>query len=321
MLVAAMAGCVFATSTSPAAGAQQVGPTSILTTATLVYNKDFPDPSVLVVGHTYFAYSTNSDGENVPVIESNDLLHWHAIGDVMSVLPLWASEGYIWSPSVSRAPGGGYQLFFSAYDESEGVMCLGRSTSKSPFGPFVDVSGVPFLCQVSAGGSIDPSVYRSDGTDYLVWKADGEGGQPQAILSARLTAGDSEIVGQPTMLLSSNLSWEDGVVERPAFMDASGVLHLYFSAGHWSSAQYAIGTTTCATPLGPCAGSDSQPVTISSSVATGVGSPTFFAENGHTYLAFSAWSNGIVGNEFGHRALFLMAIGSDQVVEHAEDSY
>ena len=32
------------------------------------------------------------------------------------------------------------------------------------------------LCQVSAGGSIDPFVYRSDGTDYLVWKADGRAG-------------------------------------------------------------------------------------------------------------------------------------------------
>ena len=184
MLFAAMALCVFVTCVSPAASAQQGELASIPTTATLVYNKDFPDPSVLVVGHTYFAYSTNSDGENVPVIESNDLVHWRAIGDVMAVLPLWASEGYIWSPSVSRAPGGGYQLFFSAYDESEGVMCLGRATSRSPLGPFVDVSGVPFLCQVSAGGSIDPSVYRSDGTDYLVWKADGEGGQPQAILSS-----------------------------------------------------------------------------------------------------------------------------------------
>ena len=313
MIFAALTACVSATCLSPPAGAQQAEPASIPTTFTLVYNEDFPDPSILVVGHTYFAYSTNSDGENVPLIESSDLLHWHAVGDVMSVLPLWSTEGYIWSPSVSRAPGGGYQLFFSAYDESAGVMCLGRSTSSSPFGPFVDVSAVPFLCQVSAGGSIDPSVYRFEGTDYLVWKADGEGGQPQAILSVRLTPDDSELVGQPDTLLRANLSWEDGVVERPAFMDTSGVLHLYFSAGHWSSADYAIGDTTCSTPLGPCADSASQPVAISSSAATGAGSPTFFVANGHTYLAFSAWTNGIVGNEFGHRALFLMTIGSDQV--------
>jgi beta-xylosidase len=320
LLVAAVTVCAFALRASPAASAQSGGSAADPTTATLVYNEDFPDPSVLVVGHTYFAYSTNSDGENVPVIESHDLVQWHAIGDVMSVLPLWATEGYIWSPSVSRAPSGGYQLFFSAYDESEGVMCLGRSTSASPFGPFVDISGAPFLCQSGAGGSIDPSVYQSDGTDYLVWKADGEGGQPQAILSARLTAGDSELAGAPVTLLTAALGWEDGVVERPAFLDADGVLHLYFSAGHWSSADYAIGTTTCASPMGPCEGGASQPVAIASDVASGAGSPTFFAADGRTYLAFSAWTDGIIGYEVGHRALFLMTIGTDQVVAHAEGS-
>jgi hypothetical protein len=164
-------------------------------TATLVYDQNFPDPTVLVVDHTYYAYSTNSDGENVPVIESNDLTHWKPIGDAMSILPSWATAGYVWSPSVTVAPSGGYELFFSAFDEAEGVHCLGRATSSSPLGPFVDISDEPFLCQASAGGSIDPSVVRFGGVDYLVWKSDGEGGQPQTILSARLSADDTELVG------------------------------------------------------------------------------------------------------------------------------
>ncbi len=278
------------------------------TTATLVYNEDFPDPSILVVGHTYFAYSTNSDGENVPLIESHDLSHWRPVGDVMSVLPVWASEGYIWSPSVSSAPAGGYQIFFSAFDQAEGVMCLGRATSQSPFGPFVDVSGAPFLCQVSAGGSIDPSLYRAGGTDYLVWKQDGEGGQTQAILSEPLADDDAQLLDKPTELISATLGWERGVVERPALIELSGVLYLYFSAGDWSTAHYAIGITTCSAPSGPCRSDAAQPSEISASTASGVGSPTFFAANGHIYIAFSAWTQGIVGNEHGHRALFLMLL-------------
>jgi len=129
LTLAAIGVNILPTFASPAVGIDDGARlTGIADSASLVYNHNFPDPSILVVGHTYFAYSTNSDGKNVPVIESHDLVHWHAIGDVMSVLPSWASEGYIWSPSVSPAPSGGYQLFFSAYDESEGVMCLGRST-------------------------------------------------------------------------------------------------------------------------------------------------------------------------------------------------
>jgi beta-xylosidase len=297
--------------TGSAAGGQSIRAASAPTTATLVYDKDFPDPSILVLGHTYFAYSTNSDGENVPLIESHDLLHWRAVGDVMSVLPAWASNGYIWSPSVSSAPAGGYQLFFSAFDQAEGVMCLGRATSQSPVGPFVDVSGAPFLCQVSEGGSIDPYLYRTGGNDYLVWKEDGESGQTQAILSAPLADDDSQLLGNPTELISATLDWERGVVERPALIDLSGVLYVYFSAGDWSTAHYAIGITTCSTPLGPCHSSTAQPSEISASAASGVGSPTFFAANGHTYIAFSAWTQGIVGNEHGHRALFLMLLNAE----------
>ena len=112
VLFAAVAVCVFATCSSPAAGAQHIGPASIPTTATLVYDKDFPDPSILVVGRTYFAFSTNSDGEDVPEIESHDLVHWHAIGDVMSVLPFWASRRLCLVPIGEPGARGGYELFF-----------------------------------------------------------------------------------------------------------------------------------------------------------------------------------------------------------------
>jgi beta-xylosidase len=282
--------------------------TSTAQSATLVYDQNFPDPSVLVVDHTYYAYSTNSDGENVPVIESDDLTHWKAIGDAMAVLPSWASGGQVWSPSVTTAPHGGYELFFSAYDEGEGVMCLGRATSSSPLGPFVDVSGQPFLCQASAGGSIDPSVVRFDGADYLVWKGDGEAGQAQVILSARLSADGTEIMGPTSTLLAATESWEDGVVEGPAFVEVSGVLHLFFSANQWDTAHYAMGETTCISPLGPCASTGVEQVSVSANAASGAGGPSFFVTDGRMYMAFATWVDGAIGNRSGHRALFLLAV-------------
>jgi beta-xylosidase len=290
------------------AGAAQAQLSVTATSPTVVYDHNFPDPSVLVVGHIYYAYSTNSDGENLPVIESDGLTHWRAIGDAMSVLPLWATAGLVWSPSVTAAPDGGYQLFFSAYDQAEGVMCLGRAIASSPLGPFIDVGGKPFMCQLGAGGSIDPSVYRFEGTDYLVWKSDGEAGQPQTIMSQPMTADDAAVTGTPTVLLTADAGWEDRIVEGPAFFEVSGVLYLFFSANHWSSAQYAMGEATCASPLGPCPAGTVHQITISSRRATGAGGPTFFSAQGQTYMAFSAWTNGVVGNQTGHRAFFLMAL-------------
>ena len=301
---------VFAVSSliPPSAEAARTEFTSTAQSATLVYDENFPDPSVLVVDHTYYAYSTNSDGENVPVIESDDLTRWRAIGDAMSVLPTWASGGQVWSPSVTVAPDGGYELFFSAYNEAEGIMCLGRATSSSPLGPFVDVSGQPFLCQTSAGGSIDPSVIRFDGADYLVWKGDGEAGQAQVIRSARLVANDTELMGPTTTLLAATESWEDGTVEGPAFVEVSGVLYLFFSANQWDTTRYAMGETTCTSPLGPCDSAGVEQISVSSDTATGAGGPSFFVTDGRTYMAFAAWVNGVIGNQWGHRALFLLAL-------------
>ena len=312
--IALMVCLVAAMTPTASVDAEQVALATTTGAATLVYNQNFPDPSVLVADHTYYAYSTTTDEENVPVIESSDFTNWRAIGDAMSILPSWATEGTVWAPSVTTAPSGGYEIFFNAYDQAEGIMCLGRATSLSPLGPFVDVSEAPFLCQPSAGGSIDPSVYRSGGADYLVWKSDGEGRQPQVIVSGRLTADDSRLVGEPTDLLSANQPWEDGVVEGPGFVDISGALYLFFSGNEWSTAKYAIGATTCASPLGPCAAAAVQQVNISPSIVTGAGGPSFFVTQGHTYMAFAAWTDGVVGNELGHRALFLTVLDHQQDV-------
>jgi beta-xylosidase len=310
VIVAILVVFISSSLTPSAAEAARAVFTSTTDSATLVYNQNFPDPSVLVVSHTYYAYSTNSDDENVPVIESDDLTHWKAIGDAMSILPSWASAGEVWSPSVTIAPEGGYELFFSAYDQAAGVRCLGRATSSSPLGPFVDVSDQPFLCQASAGGSIDPSVIRFDGADYLVWKSDGEAGQAPTILSARLSADDAELVGPTSTLLASTETWEDGIVEGPAFVDTGGVLYLFFSANQWSTAHYAMGETTCTSPLGPCASTGVEQISVTSSTASGAGGPTFFVTDGRTYMAFAAWVDGVVGNQSGHRALFLMVLNS-----------
>src|SRR5215208_3065718 len=42
-----------------------------------VYKSDFPDPYVMRVGDTYYAYGTTNGGTiNIRVIKSEDLMHW-----------------------------------------------------------------------------------------------------------------------------------------------------------------------------------------------------------------------------------------------------
>jgi hypothetical protein len=46
--------------------------------AGLEYHGEFGAPSVLRIGSTYYAYATNTDGNNLPMLTSPDLETWTA---------------------------------------------------------------------------------------------------------------------------------------------------------------------------------------------------------------------------------------------------
>jgi beta-xylosidase len=270
-----------------------------------VYPGSFPDPSILVAKGRYYAYSTQSGGENIQVISSSDLLHWSARRDALPVLPSWAQTGFTWAPAVAHNPTGGYEMFYSVRDPHLGLLCIGRAVSATPLGPFVDASAQPYLCQTSLGGSIDPYVFSDHGTDYLIWKSDGENGKPQQLWSQHLDANHHALVGVPSLLLSATSSWEDGVIEGPAMLQSDGGLFLYFSGNRWSSSAYSIAVVGCNTPLGPCVESPTGQEVSTLSGLRGPGGPTFFVTpHGQTMMAFAAWS-GATGMATGRRSLYI----------------
>lgn len=71
------------------------------------YDGDFPDPFVLEVDGTYYAYSTQQWLASVPVMSSTDLQRWELLGDALPSLPEWAEWGRTWAPSVLRRADGG----------------------------------------------------------------------------------------------------------------------------------------------------------------------------------------------------------------------
>jgi beta-xylosidase len=284
--------------------AGSTAPTDRMTTGA-AYDGDFADPSVLVAHGRYYAYSTQAAGSNIPVISSLDLIHWSTPTDALPNLPSWAQSGFTWAPAVADDPAGGYQMFFAARDPELDGQCIGRATSSSPTGPFVDHSDQPFLCQTSLGGSIDPYVFTTAGTSYLIWKSDGANGSPQQIWSQQLDERDTALVGRPALLLSATSSWEDGVVEGPAMLATPSGLFLYFSGNRWSSSDYSIGVVGCDTPLGPCVNAPTGQEVSVRSHRSGPGGPTFFvAEDGRTLMAYAAWS-GTPGTPNSRRELYI----------------
>ena len=72
-------------------------------TAWAVYNIDFPDPSIIEVDGTWYAFATGSNGYNIQAARSSDFdpPNWKAV--VQEPLPgsgPWADEGLTWAPDV-----------------------------------------------------------------------------------------------------------------------------------------------------------------------------------------------------------------------------
>lgn len=268
-----------------------------------VHPGDFADPFVLAADTTYYAFATNHGSVNVPVLRSRDLVSWTSAGDAMPVLPAWAASGrgLTWAPSV-LAVDGRYVLFFTARDRQAGLQCIGRAESRTPWGPFVDSSDAPFICQTALGGSIDASVVRdASGTAYILWKNDGNCcHQAVTLWSQRLAPDARSVLGAPTPLLHRDRDWEGALIEAPTMWRDEDGWRLLYSANMWNTDRYAIGYARCDSPLGPCRKIGEGPVMVSDATTAGPGGAEVFRDRqGRRWIAYHGWSPGAVGYAHG----------------------
>jgi len=265
------------------------------------YGGDFPDPAVVNVGGTYWAYSTGSGGRNLNVMSSPDLQHWSAMRDPLPSLPAWAAPGLTWSPGVIERDHV-FVMFYAAQDAAAGRECISEAVSTSPAGPFIDHSSGPLICQLSDGGSIDPTPYLApSGSLYLLWKSDDNAiGQPTHLWAQALSGDARTLVGSRSEILSETEAWQTPSLEGPAMVANGGLYYLLYSANRWALASSGIGYAVCASVLGPCVNSSTSGPWLGSRPAVrGPQGPwVFTATDGSTKLAYAAW-NGPVGYAAG----------------------
>lgn len=68
-----------------------------------VISTDFPDPSIIQVNDTWYAFATSGAGLNVRVATSPDFVTWTVVEgyDAMPNPAPWAG-GNVWAPDVSQ---------------------------------------------------------------------------------------------------------------------------------------------------------------------------------------------------------------------------
>jgi arabinan endo-1,5-alpha-L-arabinosidase len=266
--IAVATGTPMAPSTAAAqvveATATRTGPTGTPTLspdqfANPVINLDFPDPDILQVGNTYYAYATNAGPTNIQMASSTDLVHWKMLGGALPALPFWAKavSGLTWAPEVTTGSDANtFVMYYTSRDEASDKQCIGVATATSPEGPFRSVGTAnekAFICQPDEGGSIDAASFTDDdGTRYLLWKNDGNCcGVTTYIYIQRVSADGLTLEGEPTQLIKNDLAWEGNLVEGPTLWKQNGKYYLFYSANAYNNDRYAVGYAVADSILGP----------------------------------------------------------------------
>lgn len=267
---------------------------------------EFPDPTVIRAGSSYYAYAT---GDRFQVMRSADLVHWERLAPALDARPDWAvtdPDWHPWAPSVlptsgpcpGATTGGCYLLFHVALSRKFGsavTNCIGVAASRTPQGPFTDrgpleqadgtrEDGWPIGCGDRAGhGNIDPQPFvDDDGKAWLYVSTDFT--CPDAPQTCRLLPEISVIplatdlvhaAGARQPLLAGQAgTWEQApwapVVENPWIVKRGDTYHLLYSGGSWQD-RYGMGHATATSPTGPFTRTAASPWTQGTDAVKSVG--------------------------------------------------
>jgi hypothetical protein len=289
------------------------------------YSSNFPDPTIVRDGSTYYAYSTMTGGSFLPVMTSTDLVTWTTRGaydypggcphlpfddtyfnDGLPCAPDWAYKANNGHPRLDAeviAPGviknGSTWLAYTTVRTQlppNERHCIGVATASSPLGPFTHVGG-PLQCDSDPGGSRDAEAYRDTNGDlYLLWKSEGNPNPPFAptrIWTRKLnSAGTGFAAGSSAVpLIQTSQPWEGFVIENPSMIRWNDKWWLFYSGNEWQSGNYATGYAACAGPTGPCSKPSSQPLLKSTGFILGPGGASAFTDTaGRLRLGFHWWN-------------------------------
>lgn len=265
-----------------------------------VYDANFPDPAVLEVDGTYWAYATKNRVEAMPVLRSRDLVHWEPTGDGMPDLAPWVEPGLSWAPEVAVVRER-YVAYYTAHDRESNVQAVGVAVADAPHGPFRDGADRPLLCQDDEGGSIDASPFIDhDGARWLLWKNDGNHiGVDTWIYVQRLSDDGLRLEGEPLRILKQDQEWEGELVEGPYLWPHAGYYYLFYSGNGFASDKYAVGYAVAERVTGPYAKPQDARIMSSNDVAAGPGHGVVVARGGRTWYVHHAWRPGDVGSSVG----------------------
>jgi arabinan endo-1,5-alpha-L-arabinosidase len=258
-----------------------------------VYDHDAPDPTVIRASDgDFYAYTTQSiygpTLKNIPVLRSDDLIHWKYVRDALPSLPKWAviGERDSWAPHVLEHDGR-YLMYFSERRAEDDTMAIGVAVSDEPQGPFRDAIGKPLVTGPSFT-AIDPFVMPYRGKLWMWW---GSAGAP--IQAQQLSTDGLETVGLPRIVLQREFGEPyEALIEGPWLIENDGWWYLMYSGDACCDeiAHYAVLVARSRSPFGPFERHPDNPIVEANETFNAPGHNSVVVDNaGREWLAYHAY--------------------------------
>jgi len=253
----------------------------------LVLPGDYPDPSVVRTGDTFWATATTSNWAPVfPLLQSSDLVHWELRGHVFDKLPAWA-DYYFWAPEISY-DNGKYYVYYSAHKRG-GNLCVAVASADKPEGPYTDHG--PLICQEA--GSIDAWPMRDkNGELYLIWKEDGNSVKlPTPIWAMKMNEDRTKLIGEKKELFRNDAPWEANLVEGVSMMRHGDYIYAFYAGAGCCGrgCTYGIGVARARDVLGPWEKYPRNPIIATSDEWKCPGHGTPVEKDGKFYFLYHAY--------------------------------
>ena len=254
---------------------------------TLVLPGDFPDPTVVKIGDSYWATATTSNWAPVfPILESTDLIHWELRGHAFPELPKWA-DFYFWAPEMSYDNGKVF-IYYSAHKRG-GNLCIGVASADKAEGPYTDHG--PLMCQEA--GSIDAWPMRDkDGKLYLIWKEDGNSRKlPTPIWAAEMNEERTRLSDEKKELFRNDAAWEANLVEGVSMIRHGDYFYAFYAGAGCCGrgCSYGAGVARAKNLLGPWEKYPGNPIAAVSEDWKCPGHGTPIAKDGKYYFLYHAY--------------------------------
>ena len=249
---------------------------------------DYPDPSVIRVGDTFWATATTSQWAPLfPLMKSADLVNWTRAGAVFQDPPAWSAGSY-WAPEIAQDRG----RFFVYYTarRKNGPLCVAVASARQPQGPYTDHG--PMICQDA--GSIDAAlVIDEEGQRYLVWKEDGNSRKmPTPIWAQPLSADGTALTGTRRELIRNTAPWEAHLIEGPYILRRDGWFYMFYSSDACCGREcnYKLGVARARRLLGPWERNPANPILKGNQHWKCPGHGSLVSDaNGRTFLLYHAY--------------------------------